>query len=294
MDILLIGRAGQVGWELERALQPLGRVTALGRAELDLVDSDAVRARVRETHADVIVNAAAYTAVDQAEREPDSAAAINATAPGVLAEEAARRSALLIHYSTDYVFDGRNNEPYRETDSPNPINVYGRTKWEGEQAIAAAGGRFLILRTSWVYAARGKNFLNTMRRLVRERKTLDVVDDQIGAPTWARMIAEATAQVLAQCVASRIGLASLPTGTFHLTAAGETSWFGFAQAIAAREAELHGPVSCEIRPIPAEQYPSPTRRPRNSRLDNSAFAHAFHLTLPDWEWALRAAMDPGA
>ncbi len=285
--ILLTGVNGQVGWELRRALAPLGRVVGLDSRALDLSDPDAIRATVRGIAPRLIVNPAAYTAVDKAESEPERARAVNGIAPGILAEEAWRCGAILVHYSTDYVFDGRKAGPYLEDDAPNPLNVYGASKLEGEQAIAASGARHLILRTSWVYGARGGNFLLTMQRLMQERPELRIVDDQIGAPSWSRMIAEATAQVLAQCLSPARGAdRPEPWGTYHLTNAGETSWHGFATAIA----ELGG-YATRLTPIPSSDYPTPARRPANSRLDNGKLARAFGLRLPDWREALKLCMD---
>jgi dTDP-4-dehydrorhamnose reductase len=294
MRILLTGRSGQVGWELVRTLAPLGTVAAFGHAELDLADPDAIRARMREFRPDVIVNAGAYTSVDLAESQAEAAQAVNGVAPGVLAEEARRQSGLFIHYSTDYVFDGSKKDPYVEGDAVNPLNVYGRTKLAGERAVEEIGGRYLILRASWVYAARGRNFLNTIRRLIRERESLNVVDDQIGAPTWARLLAEATAQIVSILNArQKSGSPDTPSGTYHIACAGETSWHGWARAIAALEGQRGAAVNCEIRPIPTEQYPTPARRPLNSRLDCTALRRDFGLALPDWEWALRAATETG-
>jgi len=271
LRILLTGRNGQVGWELQKALAPLGELTALGRAELDLRDAGRIRAAVRASNADVIVNAAAYTAVDKAESERDAAFAVNATAPGVLAEEAKRSGALLVHYSTDYVFDGEKPAPYVEEDAPNPINVYGASKLAGERAIAASGCRHLILRTSWVYGPRGANFYLTMLRLARERPELRVVDDQVGAPTSSLAIARATAQLL------RPGA----HGLYHLSAAGQTSWCGFARAILGR-AGLATPVVA----IRTEDYPAPAKRPRNSRLGCSRLRADFGVALAPWEEGL--------
>lgn len=282
MNILLTGVKGQVGWELRRTLAPLGQVTAVDRAELDLSDLETIRAKVRALKPQVIVNPAAYTAVDRAEREAGQARAINAVAPAVLAEEAKRCGAILVHYSTDYVFDGSKPGPYVEDDAPNPLNVYGATKWEGEEAIRASGARHLILRTSWVYGRRGQNFLLTMQRLMREREELKIVADQIGAPTWSRLIAEATAQILAQCLSPARGAdRPAPWGTYHLTCGGATSWYGFAQAIAES-----GGVTTRLIPIPASDYPTPARRPANSRLDNGKLARTFALRLPDWRETL--------
>ena len=271
MRILLTGRNGQVGWELERKLAPLGEVIATDRATLDLAEPDAIRRAVREAKPQIIVNAAAYTAVDQAESEPELAMQINGSAPGVLAEEAKRLGALLVHYSTDYVFDGEKATPYLEDDPPNPINVYGKTKLEGERAIQAVGCRHLILRTSWVYGARGKNFLLTILRLASEGRELRVVDDQIGAPTASFAISQATAQLV------RAGA----RGLYHLCAAGAASWCGFARAILA-QAGIAAPVTA----IRTEDYPTPARRPRNSRLDCTRLLKDHGLALAPWEEAL--------
>jgi len=268
LRILLTGRNGQVGWELLKALAPLGEIVAPDRARLDLRDPARTREAVRGANPDVIVNAAAYTAVDQAESEREAAFALNAAAPGVLAEEAKRSGALLVHYSTDYVFDGSKPAPYVEEDEPNPINVYGASKLAGERAIAAAGCRHLILRTSWVYGPRGSNFMLTMLRLARERPELRVVDDQVGAPTSSLAIARATAQLL------RPGA----HGTYHLSAAGRTSWCGFARAILARAG-----IATPVTAIRSEDYPAPARRPRNSRLNCARLRADFGLTLAPWE-----------
>lgn len=285
--IMLTGVNGQVGWELRRALAPLGHVVALDSRALDLADPDAIRARVREIAPRLIVNPAAYTAVDRAESEPERARAVNATAPGILGEEASRCGAILVHYATDYVFDGRKDSPYLEDDAPNPLNVYGATKLEGETAIRASGARHLIFRTSWVYGRRGGNFLLTMQRLMQERPELRIVDDQIGAPTWSRMIAEATAQILAQCLSPARGAdRPEPWGTYHLTCGGATSWYGFACAIA----ELKG-YPTRLTPIPSADYPTPARRPANSRLDNGKLERVFGLRLPDWREALELCLE---
>lgn len=275
--ILLTGKNGQVGWELERALAPLGEVVACDRAALDLADAGRMRAVVRAAKPDIIVNAAAYTAVDKAEAEPDAAMAANGTAPGILAEEARRTGALLVHYSTDYVFDGSKPGAYSEDDRPNPINEYGRSKLAGEQAIAAAGGRHLILRTSWVYGQRGHNFLRTILRLAGEREELKIVDDQTGAPTWSRLIAEATALMLAQ--------REPPQGLFHLTSAGAATWCGFARAIVESTAAQR-PRQPRLAPCTTAEYPLPAARPANSRLDCGRLARETGLALPDWQAAL--------
>jgi dTDP-4-dehydrorhamnose reductase len=271
LRILLTGANGQVGWELRRTLAPLGELEALGRAELDLHDAGRIREAVRASNADVIVNAAAYTAVDKAESEREAAFAVNAAAPGVLAEEAKRGGALLVHYSTDYVFDGAKPAPYVEEDAPNPINVYGASKLAGERAIVGSDCRYLILRTSWVYGPRGANFYLTMLRLARERPELRVVDDQVGAPTSSLAIARATAQLL------RPGA----HGLYHLSAAGRTSWCGFARAILGRAG-----IATPVVAIRTEDYPAPARRPRNSRLDCSRLRTDFGVALASWEEGL--------
>jgi len=280
--ILLVGRNGQLGHELLRTLAPLGEVIALDRAALDLGDESAIRAALRRLRPSLVVNAAAYTAVDQAESQTDLAFAINARAPAVLAQEAAALGARLIHYSTDYVFAGDKPQgAYAETDPTGPINAYGRSKLAGEQAIAAVGGEHLILRTSWVYGAHGANFVKTVIRLARERETLSIVADQIGAPTSSRLIAEATA-VLAMQLASRGD--AVPGGIYHLQAAGETSWYEFAGHIVERlRAADAQSVRCrEIVPILAAAYPTPARRPANSRLDCARIVLGFGLRLPHW------------
>lgn len=291
--ILLTGKNGQVGWELQRSLLPLGRVVAVDRRELDLADADALRRRLDELRPDIIVNAAAYTAVDQAEREPDAARAINATAPAVMAEDAARRGTLLVHYSTDYVFDGTKAGPYEESDGPNPLNAYGRSKLAGEEAVQASGAGHLILRTSWVYSSRGSNFLRTMLRLAAEREELRIVADQVGAPTWARFLAEATAQAVRQAMQERRG-GNFESGVFHLTSAGETSWHGFASAILERAASLPGAPGYRVKaltPIATAEYPLPAVRPANSRLRTDRFRARFGLETPSWEECLQLCLE---
>jgi dTDP-4-dehydrorhamnose reductase len=288
--ILLTGANGQVGWELRRTLGALGEVVATDSRTLDLANADALRAAVREIAPNLIVNPAAYTAVDKAETEPERAYAVNAVAPGVLAEEAARLGALLVHYSTDYVFDGSGEAPWREDNTTGPLNVYGATKLAGEQAIAAAGCRHLVFRTSWVYGARGSNFLLTMRRLMRERPELKIVADQIGAPTWCRDLAEATAQVLAQLRTPGCVQDESRWGVYHMTNAGETSWHGFAEAIQALDEFDETVTPARLVPIPGSDYPTPARRPLNSRLDNDRLEQAFGLRLRDWRAALALCM----
>jgi dTDP-4-dehydrorhamnose reductase len=286
MRILLTGSDGQVGWELERSLAPLGTVVPFDRIALDLADPDCIRARVREVTPALIVNAGAFTAVDRAEAEETAAYAVNAVGPGVLAEEAKRSKAWFVHYSTDYVFDGEKSDAYTEEDLPNPLNVYGRSKLAGEAAVAAVGGEHLVLRTSWVYASRRSNFLQTMLRLGAERAELRVVDDQHGAPTWARMIAEATALALVQIMRRQLEHTTV-MGTYHLTCGGSTSWHGFAQAIF--EA-ANVPKAPRVAAITSAEYPTPARRPRNSVLSNAKFEQVFGVRLPDWRAALAACL----
>ena len=284
-NILLLGKDGQVGWQLQRSLAPLGVVTALGRSECDLADPDSVRRAVRNHAPALIVNAAAYTAVDKAESEPELAQAINAIAPGVLAEEARRSGALLVHYSTDYVFDGDKATPYVEDDATNPQSVYGRSKLDGENAVLAAGCLSLIFRTSWVFGARGQNFVKTILRLAADREALSVVDDQIGQPSPAAMISDITALVLA---ALRTGRNPPRTGAeiYHLAGQGALSWNGFARAIV-EQARLTPGFDLKLLPeniagIPTSGYPLPATRPANSRLDCAKLQRDFGIELPDW------------
>jgi len=289
MRILITGGAGQLGWELRRTLAIFGEVVAPPRDILDIASADSIIAAVRGVRPGLIVNAAAYTAVDKAESEPGLAMKINGDAPRVLAEEAALRNAPLIHYSTDYVFDGSKAEPYREDDEAAPINVYGRTKLAGEQAVIAAKAAHLIFRTSWVYGSRGRNFLLTMLRLARERKELKVVDDQVGAPTSARLIAEATAVAIARSFAEGVldpDRFQQMGGLYHLTAAGRTTWYGFAQAIL-----LNKEGVAKLSPIPTSGYPTPARRPQNSVLDNGKLEKQFGFRLPDWKVGLKLCME---
>ncbi|WP_321956862.1 dTDP-4-dehydrorhamnose reductase [Burkholderia cenocepacia] len=283
--ILVTGVNGQVGFELLRSLQGLGRVVACDRSMLDLSDLDRVRSVVRELKPSIIVNPAAYTAVDKAETDVDAARRLNAEVPRVLAEEAARSGAALVHYSTDYVFDGAKSDEYCETDLPDPQNIYGMTKLEGEAAIASSGCRHLILRTSWVYGARGHNFLLTMLRLGTERPELKVVADQMGAPTWSHAIATATSHVIAQVRGASDATEwwDARSGTYHLTAGGDTSWHGFASAIFELANLSKRPV---VLPIPAADYPTPAKRPSNSRLSNAKLAQVFGVALPHWRESL--------
>lgn len=286
--ILVTGVNGQVGFELLRSLQGLGRVMACDRSMLDLSDLDRVRSVVRELKPSIIVNPAAYTAVDTAETDVDAARRLNAEVPRAFAEEAARLGAALVHYSTDYVFDGTKEGTYVETDATNPQNVYGLTKFEGEQAIAATGCAHLILRTSWVYGRRGKNFLRTMLKLGSERPQLRVVADQVGAPTWSKTIATATAHIVAQALAADdADWWSKRSGVYHFTSAGATSWHGFAEAIFTQAMGEHAP---KVLPIPASDYPVPAKRPSNSRLSHDKLTEAFGLRLPDWADALKLCL----
>ena len=288
--ILLIGASGQIGWELQRALAPLGPLAAPGRDRLDLADRDQVRRCVRDIVPALVINAAAYTDVDGAEADGDRAMAVNAVAPGILAEEARRLGIPLVHYSTDYVFGGTpspasGNRPHREDDPPSPINAYGRTKLAGERAVQAAAAPHLIFRTSWIYADRGSNFLRTMQRLARERDELRVVDDQSGAPTWARMVAEATIQALARCWApGDADPLSGNGGLYHLSAMGQTTWHGFAEAILrhALETDERNVRARRVIPVASSAFPRPARRPAYSVLDNSAVFEAFGIRLPPW------------
>ena len=289
LKILVPGRNGQVGWELQSALAPLGTVIALDRDQMDLANPDSIRRAIREHKPQIIVNAAAYTAVDKAESEPEPAMLINGVAPGILAEEARRLGAVLVHYSTDYVFDGTKKQPYIEDDPPHPLSEYGRSKLAGEQVIASSGATHLIFRTSWVYAARGQNFVRTMLRLGRERSELRIVDDQVGAPTWARFIAEATAQVLRQLGDGHKAIGNR-AGIYNLTAMGATSWYGFASAIFAEAKAQLGVTPPKLIPITTAEYPLPARRPANSRLDNSKLTAAFGLTPPSWNTLLTACI----
>ena len=275
-SILLLGATGQVGYELRRTLAPLGTVRAPGRDEVDLAAPETLRRAVREDEPDLVVNAAAYTDVDGAEDEPERAAMLNAEAPRVLAEAARKAEAWLVHYSTDYVFDGEKRTPYTEDDTPNPINVYGRTKWNGEQALRDVGERSVVLRTSWVYSNRRSNFVRTMLGLVDEHETLTVVDDQIGVPTWAGWLAEATAIIGEQLLAA--GDPSPLRGLYHLAGTGQTSWYGFARAIFAQ----FDRTDVTVEPVPSTEYPPPAPRPAYTALDSTRARTTFDLALPMW------------
>jgi len=288
MKILLTGKQGQVGFELQRALAFLGEVYAVDYAECDLADPSAIRALVRSCKPDLIVNPAAYTAVDKAESEPERAHAINAVAPGVFGEEAAKRGAWVVHYSTDYVFDGSKPGAYTETDLANPQSVYGRTKREGEIALQESGAQHLILRTSWVVGVYGENFARTILRLARERDGLNVVADQYGAPTSAALLADVTAQLVRQ--AQREGTDTFPFGLYHLVAGGETTWCDYARLVVSEALAAGKPFKLSpdaIRPVSSSEYPTAAKRPANSRLDTSKLRSTFELELPDWQCGVR-------
>jgi dTDP-4-dehydrorhamnose reductase len=292
VKILLTGKNGQLGFELRRALAPLGEVAAVGHAECDLADAGALRALVRRVAPDVIVNPAAYTAVDRAESDEDAAFAVNGRAPGILGEEAARLGALVVHYSTDYVFDGAKDGPYAETDAPAPCSVYGKTKYAGERALAAAHARHLILRSSWILGAHGGNFAKSMLRLAAERDSLGVVADQVGAPTPAALLADLTAHLIRQY--RREGADVFPYGTYHVAAAGHTSWYDYARFVigAAQAAGKTLRVAPEaIVPLATAQYPTAARRPANSRLDTGLFRRTFDLRLPPWKEGVEQVLE---
>jgi len=300
VNILLLGKNGQVGWELQRSLAPLGTVIALDRAggisstgqplRGDLTDLDGLAATVRHLRPDVIVNAAAHTAVDKAESEPELARALNALAPGVLAQEAAALGAWLVHYSTDYVFNGSGTQPWHEDDATGPLSVYGQTKLEGEQRIQASGCKHLIFRTSWVYAARGGNFAKTMLKLAKERERLTVINDQFGAPTGADLIADVTAHAIRQAAGqwASVGESPVPdlTGIYHLVASGETTWFDYANHVLALGVDgkfASNLVVKEVAPVPSSAFATAAKRPHNSRLNTGKLQSAFELVLPAWQ-----------
>jgi len=299
LKILIFGKTGQVSWELQRNVTLLGEVHCVGRPELELADVATLRDFIRQLRPNVLINAAAYTAVDQAESEPAAAAQINAVAPRIMAEEMKGIGGLLVHYSTDFVYDGVKKGSYIETDRTSPLNAYGTSKLAGDQAIIAAAGKFVILRTSWVYGARGRNFMKTILRLAASRKPLRVVDDQVGSPTWSRDIATATAHIIAEL--------SEPTsngsrrlkdsdnklnGVYHLSASGETSWFGFACAILEESRKMRRlDESVPISPIVSSEYPTPASRPHNSVLSNEKLRLSFGISLPPWRESLKKALE---
>lgn len=301
LRVLITGANGQVGWHLQRTLAPVGELLAIDIDQVDFTDLDAVARAVRDFAPDVVVNAAAYTAVDKAEGEPDLARVLNAGAPAQIAAECARTGALMVHYSTDYVYGGSKTSPYEETDATHPLSVYGETKLAGDQAILASGCPAIILRTTWVYDIRGKNFLRTVLRLAREKEELRIVGDQFGAPTWARALAQATAIIVARSLEHNKVTGHWENGLFHLTAAGQTSWAGFAKAILDDyEDYIDWPADCgefgeplkakRVVEITTEQYHTPARRPRNSILSNAKVQQAFGIFMPDWRSQLRLAL----
>jgi dTDP-4-dehydrorhamnose reductase len=293
--LLVVGANGQVGYELVRELAVLGRVVAFTRAECDLADPAGAAAAVRDAAPDVVVNAAAYTAVDRAEQDAGACQVANAAAPGAMAAAAAGLGAPFVHYSTDYVFDGTKDGAYAEDDPPNPLGVYGRTKLEGERLVAAANAAHLVFRTSWVYATRGHNFVRTMLRLARERDELRVVADQVGAPTWARAVAAATAHVLGAALAATDGPATWVrgrAGVYHLAAGGATTWHGLAEAVLAADPARAEQRARRVVPIATADYPTPARRPANSRLDSSRAAARLGVRIPDWREQLGLALAP--
>ncbi|MBE3118467.1 MAG: dTDP-4-dehydrorhamnose reductase [Candidatus Atribacteria bacterium] len=287
MNLLLLGNTGQLGWELQRTLQPLGVVAALDYPEINMADAASIRKTVQEHRPEVIVNATAYTAVDKAESEPELAEAINGTGPGVLAEEARKLKAVLVHYSTDYVFDGIKGAPYMETDLPHPLNVYGESKLAGEQAIQSVDGAYLIMRTAWVYSMRRDSFVSKVLGWARKNETLRIVDDQISNPTWARMLAEMTAQILASGIDYIRGC----TGLYHLAGDGFASRLEWARLILELDPNRHEQMVKELLPAPTSDFPTPARRPFFSALDCSHFRHVFDFVLPPWQEALRLATE---
>lgn len=280
--ILVTGSLGQVGYELKRTLAPQGKVIGIDSKEMDLSCPDSIRKVLRELKPNIIVNPGAYTAVDKAENDVKLCMAVNAEAPGIIAEEAKKLNALVVHYSTDYVFDGSSFKPYQEEDTPNPLNVYGKSKWEGEKAIQQVGGEYLILRTSWVYGRRGKNFLLTMLNLAKTKEHLNIVDDQFGAPTWSRLIAEATACMVAD--------PKKKSGIYNLTNSGRTSWKEFAEAIFEIQQKKDGNKVPTVTGISTADYPTPAVRPKNSVLSHEKLNREFNLYMPDWRESLELCM----
>lgn len=291
MQILLLGKNGQVGWELQRTLATLGEVTALDYPQIDLANPATYTPLLEELRPQAIINAAAYTAVDRAESEPDLAMTVNGRAPGILAEFARKTSSALVHFSTNYVFDGTQSRPYRETDTPNPINAYGRSKLAGEQAVRQAGEIFLIIRTSWVYSLRGNSFVNKVLNWSRDQKPLRIVSDQTGNPTWARMLAEATAQLL--CIARHSGPDWLRerAGLYHLAGDGHASRLRWAEAILRLDPRREEQITTRLIPAQSSDFPTPANRPHFSALNCDLFHEAFNLRLPDWEAGLHMALD---
>jgi dTDP-4-dehydrorhamnose reductase len=290
MKILLLGKTGQLGWELQRSLQPLGEIIAYEYPEIDMADAASLRKAIHELRPNVIINATAYTAVDKAESESDISYAINATGPGILAEEASARNALMIHYSTDYVFDGAKGSPYVETDATNPLNVYGKSKLAGEQAIQAAGGAHLILRTAWVYSTRRDSFVGKVLQWARQNKQLKIVSDQVSNPTWARMLAEVTALLLARSGTDPAAYFQAYSGVFHLAGSGYASRFEWAQHILKNDPHRDEQIVDTLEPTSTADFPTPAQRPLFSALDCTRFEQTFGLRLPDWQTTLELAM----
>ena len=290
MKILLTGKTGQIGEELNNIVGDLGNLITVDKEQLDLSKPNSIEPVILDIKPDIIINPAAYTAVDKAEEEPDLAMTVNAIAPGLLAKAARKVGAGLIHYSTDYVFDGCSTIPYKEEDPPNPLNVYGKTKLAGEKALAEAGVPFLIIRTGWVYSLHGKNFLRTIKKLAEEKDIIQVVDDQIGAPTWARSVALKTHQILKQCLNKKWleTKDSSLSGIFHLTCQGKTSWHGFAREVLNMS---NTSQNIKLIAIPTSDYPAPAVRPPNSLLNNEKIQKVFGLDMPHWEDALKNCMN---
>lgn len=290
--ILIFGKTGQLGWELQRALAPLGEIHALSRAELDLTRSRALAALIREMKPQVVVNASAYTAVDKAESEPELARKTNVEAPRVMAEEAHALHAAFIHYSTDYVFDGKKNSAYAEGDAANPLNVYGRTKWDGELAVSQAGGAHVILRTSWVYSLRGEGFVTKVLKWARSQESLKIVSDQVGSPTWARMLAETTALMLARSMPNPFDFFSERSGVYHLGGLGSVSRLDFAQEILRLDPRREEQTITRLEPALTADFPTQALRPLRTGLDCSKYEKTFGFRLPSWEESLRLALGP--
>jgi dTDP-4-dehydrorhamnose reductase len=291
--ILLLGNTGQLGWELHRSLAPLGDVFAWDQPQLDLTRPEAVREIIRSHRPDLVVNATAYTAVDKAESEPELARSINADAPGVMAEEAYRIGAALIHYSTDFVFNGQTDRPYTEADDPDPLSVYGATKLQGEEAVRAVGGAYVILRTSWVYSLRRRSFTTQVMEWARNRRVVRVASDQVGSPTWCRMLAETTAHLVARLGGAPRDSLGERAGVYHLAGSGAASRYEWAKLVLALDPRPEEHVVQEVQPASESEFPAPARRPRYSALDCERFRSTFGLQLPDWKEALRLAMAEG-
>jgi dTDP-4-dehydrorhamnose reductase len=293
MRILLLGNTGQLGWELERTLSPLGELSACDYPAIDLADAKSVQRAFDDCQPHLVVNAAAYTDVDRAEAEPELAEAINAIAPGVIAEEAYQRGAAFIHYSTDYVFDGKKGAPYLETDQPAPLSVYGRSKLAGEQAIRQVGGAYIILRTSWVYSLRRSSFVSKVLGWARTQETLKLVTDQVSGPTWARMLAEVTSQLTCLAREDPVSWFLEQRGLYHLGGSGNCSRFEWGQQILKLDPHQEQQVVHQLLPARTEEFSTPAERPRFSALNCDLCAHTFHLKLPDWKFALKLAMEAG-